>query len=84
MVEQRTENPRVGGSNPPLGTIRERLMLKKIFLLLTIVIICVSCESTNTITSIGLDSNNEKEKAIMQGIALETYYKRVEKLNDAI
>ena len=21
MVEQRTENPRVGGSNPPLGTI---------------------------------------------------------------
>jgi hypothetical protein len=24
LVEQRTENPRVGGSNPPLGTIRER------------------------------------------------------------
>jgi hypothetical protein len=21
LVEQRTENPRVGGSNPPLGTI---------------------------------------------------------------
>ena len=22
LVEQRTENPRVGGSNPPLGTIK--------------------------------------------------------------
>ncbi len=22
LVEQRTENPRVGGSNPPLGTIQ--------------------------------------------------------------
>jgi len=57
-------------------------MLKKIFLLLTISIICVSCESPTTITSRGLDSDNEKEKAIMQGIALETYYKRVEKLNN--
>jgi hypothetical protein len=24
LVEQRTENPRVGGSNPPLGTIMVR------------------------------------------------------------
>ena len=82
MVEQRTENPRVGGSNPPLGTIRERLILKKIFLLLTITFIFSSCESPTTITSRGLDSDNEKERAIMQGIALETYYNRVEKLNN--
>ena len=82
MVEQRTENPRVGGSNPPLGTIRERLMLKKIFLLTAITLICSSCEAPTTITSRGLDSDNEKEKAIMQGIALETYYNRVEKLNN--
>ena len=82
MVEQRTENPRVGGSNPPLGTIRERLMFKKIFLLTAIALICSSCESPTTITSRGLDSENEKEKAIMQGIALETYYNRVEKLNN--
>ena len=82
MVEQRTENPRVGGSNPPLGTIRERLMLKKIFLLTAITLICSSCEAPTTITSRGLDSDNEKEKAIMQGIALETYYNRGEKLNN--
>ena len=82
MVEQRTENPRVGGSNPPLGTIWERLILKKIFLLLTITFIFSSCESPTTITSRGLDSDNEKERAIMQGIALETYYNRVEKLNN--
>ena len=82
MVEQRTENPRVGGSNPPLGTIRERLILKKIFLILTITFIFSSCESPTTITSRGLDSDNEKERAIMQGIALETYYNRVEKLNN--
>ena len=25
LVEQRTENPRVGGSNPPLGTISKDL-----------------------------------------------------------
>ena len=24
LVEQRTENPRVGGSNPPLGTIKSK------------------------------------------------------------
>tara|TARA_Y100001935_G_scaffold255062_1_gene266298 strand:- start:210 stop:1337 length:1128 start_codon:yes stop_codon:yes gene_type:complete len=82
LVEQRTENPRVGGSNPPLGTIRERLMFKKIFLLIAIALICSSCESPTTITSRGLDSENEKERAIMQGIALETYYNRVEKLNN--
>jgi hypothetical protein len=57
-------------------------MLKKIFLLTAIILICSSCESPTTITSRGLDSDNEKEKAIMQGIALETYYKRVEKLNN--
>ena len=82
LVEQRNENPRVGGSNPPLGTIRERLILKKIFLLTAITLICASCETPTTITSRGLDSDNEKEKAIMQGIALETYYNRVEKLNN--
>ena len=82
MVEQRTENPRVGGSNPPLGTIRERLILKKIFILLAITLIFSSCESPTTITSRGLKSDNEKEKAIMQGIALEAYYNRVEKLNN--
>jgi hypothetical protein len=27
LVEQRTENPRVGGSNPPLGTIFHRSIL---------------------------------------------------------
>ena len=57
-------------------------MFKKIFLLTAIAFICSSCESPTTITSRGLDSENEKEKAIMQGIALETYYNRVEKLNN--
>ena len=57
-------------------------MFKKIFLLTAIALICSSCESPTTITSRGLDSENEKEKAIMQGIALETYYNRVEKLNN--
>ena len=57
-------------------------MLKKIFLLTAITLICSSCEAPTTITSRGLDSDNEKEKAIMQGIALETYYNRVEKLNN--
>ena len=56
--------------------------MKKIFLLLTITFIFSSCESPTTITSRGLDSDNEKERAIMQGIALETYYNRVEKLNN--
>ena len=82
MVEQRTENPRVGGSNPPLGTIIERLMIKKITLLIVVLFITISCESPTTITSRGLDSDNEREKIIMQGIALETYYSRVEKLNN--
>ena len=27
LVEQRTENPRVGGSNPPLGTIHFLLLI---------------------------------------------------------
>ena len=82
MVEQRTENPRVGGSNPPLGTIIERLMIKKITLLIVVLFITISFESPTTITSRGLDSDNEREKIIMQGIALETYYSRVEKLNN--
>ena len=82
MVEQRTENPRVGGSNPPLGTIIERLMIKKITLLIVVLFITISCESPTTITSRGLDSDNEREKIIMQGIARETYYRRVEKLNN--
>ena len=28
LVEQRTENPRVGGSNPPLGTISLSLVVR--------------------------------------------------------
>jgi hypothetical protein len=32
LVEQRTENPRVGGSNPPLGTTHNILNFKRFFL----------------------------------------------------
>jgi hypothetical protein len=30
LVEQRTENPRVGGSNPPLGTILSLVALSRL------------------------------------------------------
>jgi|TARA_B110000438_G_scaffold153364_1_gene147357 hypothetical protein len=57
-------------------------MFKKKFLVLLTLLITSSCEAPTTISSRGLDADTEKEKLIMQGIALETYYKRVEKLNN--
>ena len=81
-VEQWTENPRVGGSNPPPGTTTTiDIMFKKKFLVLLTLLITSSCEAPTTISSRGLDADTEKEKLIMQGIALDTYYKRIEKLN---
>ena len=82
-VEQWTENPRVGGSNPPPGTIKKiNSMLKYKFLVLLVILLNSSCEAPTTITARGLNSDTEKEKIIMQGIALETYYNRIEKLNN--
>ena len=57
-------------------------MFKKKFILLLILIIISSCEAPTTITSRGLDADTEKERVIMQGIALETYYSRLERLNN--
>ena len=42
----------------------------------------ICCEAPTTITSRGLDADTEKERVIMQGIALETYYSRLERLNN--
>ena len=55
-------------------------MLKNKFIVLLIVLLSSSCEAPTTITARGLNSDTEKERIIMQGIALETYYNRIEKL----
>ena len=57
-------------------------MLKYKFLVLLVILLNSSCEAPTTITARGLNSDTEKEKIIMQGIALETYYNRIEKLNN--
>ena len=57
-------------------------MLKNKFIVLLIVLLSSSCEAPTTITARGLNSDTEKERIIMQGIALETYYNRIEKLNN--
>ena len=57
-------------------------MFIKKFILLLILGIISSCEAPTTITSRGLDADTEKERVIMQGIALETYYSRLERLNN--
>ena len=57
-------------------------MFIKKFILLLILGIISSCEAPTTITSRGLDVDTEKERVIMQGIALETYYSRLERLNN--
>ena len=57
-------------------------MLKNKFIVLLIVLLSSSCEAPTTITARGLNSDTEKERIIMQGIALETYYNRIEKLKN--
>ena len=57
-------------------------MLKNKFIVLLIVLLSSSCEAPTTITARGLNSDTEKERIIMQGIALKTYYNRIEKLNN--
>ena len=47
-----------------------------IFFLLT------SCGAPTTVVKRGQVSEIDKERVIMQGIALDTYYKRLEKLNN--
>ncbi len=57
-------------------------MLKKISIIFSTLLILSSCEAPTTIARRGLDADAEKEKLIMQGMALEAYYSRTEKLNN--
>ena len=56
--------------------------LLKIILILTLVVFLNSCSSPTTVITRGDTSVIDKERIIMQGIALDTYYKRFEKLNN--
>ena len=56
--------------------------LLKIILILTLVVFLNSCGSPTTVITRGDTSVIDKERIIMQGIALDTYYKRFEKLNN--
>ena len=56
--------------------------LLKIILILTLVVFLNSCSSPTTVITRGATSVIDKERIIMQGIALDTYYKRFEKLNN--
>ena len=56
--------------------------LLKIILILTLVVFLNSCGSPTTVITRGDMSVIDKERIIMQGIALDTYYKRFEKLNN--
>ena len=57
-------------------------MFRNKFIVFLVILLSTSCEAPTTITARGLNSDTEKERVIMQGIALETYYKRIEKLNN--
>ena len=48
-------------------------MLKNKFIVLLIVLLSSSCEAPTTITARGLNSDTEKERIIMQGIAPVSY-----------
>ena len=56
--------------------------MKKIIFILSTCFFLSSCEAPTTVVSRGVNTDIEKERIIMQGIALETFYKRLEKLNN--
>ena len=56
--------------------------MKKIIFILSTCFFLSSCEAPTTVVSRGVNADIEKERIIMQGIALETFYKRLEKLNN--
>ena len=54
--------------------------MKKIIFILSTCFFLSSCQAPTTVVSRGVNTDIEKERIIMQGIALETFYKRLEKL----
>ena len=56
--------------------------LLKIIITFSLLVFLSSCGSPTTVITRGDTSVIDKERIIMQGIALDTYYKRFEKLNN--
>ena len=56
--------------------------LLKIIVTFSLAVFLNSCGSPTTVITRGDTSVIDKERIIMQGIALDTYYKRFEKLNN--
>ena len=44
LVEQRTENPCVGGSSPPLGTKKKTLLLESFYVIMNYTVIFIFFE----------------------------------------
>ena len=69
-----------------MATTNFKLQMKNTFsitiFLLTLVLILNSCGTPTTVIKRGQIEEIDKERVIMQGIALDTYYKRLERINN--
>ena len=70
-----------------MATTNFKLQMKNTFsitiFLLTLVLILNSCGTPTTVIKRGQIEEIDKERIIMQGIALDTYYKRLERINNS-